>query len=135
MASAVKFYSFAEAIAEETHNFASDTFKVALTNSAPTQSNTVLANITEISYTNISDRAITTSSSGQTTGTQKVVFATLVLTASGNVPDFRYVVVYNDTAANDELVCYYDFGSTVSLISGDTFTIAFDGTSGFLQLS
>lgn len=135
MASFTKFNSFVEALAEKTHNLGSDTLKVALTNSAPSASNTVLANITEISYTNLSSRTLTVSSSAQTSGTYKLVINDLVLTASGAVGPFRYVVIYNDTASNDELVGYYDYGISVSLANTDTFTIDFDASNGLLQLS
>lgn len=135
MATFTKFNSFVEALAEKTHNLGSDSLKVALTNSAPSASNTVLTDITEISYTNCSTRSITTSTSAQTSGTYKLVLTDLVLTASGTVGPFRYVVIYNDTAASDELICYYDYGSAITLANTDTFTIDFDGTNGLLQLA
>ena len=128
-------YSLVEAIAEKVHNFGSDTLKVALTNSAPSQSNTVLANITEISYTNCSARTLTVSSSAQSSGTYKLVIADLVLTASGgSVGPFRYAVVYNDTATNDELIGYYDYGSSITLADGETLTLDFDGANGVFTL-
>lgn len=135
MATYTKFNSFTEALAEKVHNLGSDTLKVALTNSAPSASNTVLANITEISYTNCSSRTLTQSSSAQTSGTYKLVINDLVLTASGTVGPFRYVVIYNDTATNDELIGYYDYGSSLTLNNTDTLTLDFDGTQGLLQLS
>ena len=134
MASYNKFNSFVENLAEKVHNLGSDQLKVALTNSAPVASNTVLTNITEISYTNLSTRNITTSASSQTSGTYKLVLTYLVLTASGAVGPFRYVVIYNDTATNDELIAWFDYGSSISLANTDTFTLDFDGTNGLLQL-
>jgi len=129
-------YSLVEAIAEKVHNLGSDTLKVALTNSAPSQSNTVLANITEISYTNCSARTLTVSSSAQSSGTYKLVIADLVLTASGgSVGPFRYAVVYNDTATNDELIGYYDYGSSITLADGETLTLDFDGANGVFTLA
>ena len=128
-------YSLVEAIAEKVHNLGSDTLKVALTNSAPSQSNTVLANITEISYTNCSARTLTVSSSAQSSGTYKLVVSDLVLTASGgSVGPFRYAVVYNDTATNDELIGYYDYGSSITLADGETLTLDFDGANGVFTL-
>lgn len=124
-------YSLTEAMAEKIHNLGSDTLKVALTNSAPSQSNTVLANITEVSYTNCSTRTVTISSSSQTSGAYKLVLADLTLTASGGtVGPFRYVVLYNDTASNDELIGYYDYGSSITLNDGEDILIDFDGTNG-----
>ena len=129
-------YSLVEAIAEKVHNLGSDTLKVALTNSAPSQSNTVLANITEISYTNCSARTLTVSSSAQSSGTYKLVISDLVLTASGgSVGPFRYAVIYNDTATNDELIGYYDYGSSITLADGETLTLDFDGTNGVFTLA
>ena len=138
MASFNKFNSFVEAIAEKIHNLGSDQLKIALTAAAnaPVASNTQLSNLTEISYTNLSSRNVTTSSSSQTSGTYKLVLADLVLTASGgSVATFRYVVLYNDTATNDELIGWYDYGSNVTLADGDTFTIDFDGTNGVLTIA
>ena len=134
MATFNKFNSFVEALAEGTHNLGSDTLTIALTNTAPAAGNTVLANITEISYTNVSSRVLTSVTSSQTSGTYTLDAADLVLTASGTVPTFRYVVLYNDTATSDELIGYYDYGSAVDLLNGETFTITFDA-SGILTLA
>lgn len=135
MASFNKFNSFVEALAEKSHNLGSDQLVVALTNSAPAAANTQLSDITEISYTNLSSRNITTSSSAQTSGTYKLVLADLVLTASGAVGPLRYAVVYNDTSTSDLLIGWYDYGSSISLANGETLTIDFDGTNGILQIA
>ena len=133
MATFQKFNSFVEALAEGVHDLGSDTLTVALSNTAPVASNTVLANITEIAYTDVSSRVLTSVTSAQTSGTYTLDAADLVLTASGTVPTFRYVVLYNDTAASDELIGFYDYGSAVDLTSGETFTITFDAP-GILTL-
>lgn len=136
MASFNKFQPFVEALAEKVHNLGSDTLKVALTNSAPSAANGVLADITEIDYTNCSSRTISTSSSAQTSGTYKLVLTDIVLTASGGtVGPFQYIVIYNDTAASDNLIGYYNYGSSITLNDGETFTIDFDGTNGALTLA
>lgn len=139
MATFTKFNAFVEHLAEGVHNLGSDQLVVALcaAANAPTASNSVLADLTQISYTNLSSRNITTSASAQTSGTYKLTLADLVLTASGAVSTFRYVVVYNDTPISpaDPLVCYYDHGSDVTLANGETFTVDFDATNGLLQLA
>jgi hypothetical protein len=139
MATYVKFQAFVEHLAEKVHNLGSDALTIALTNTAPTVStNTVLADITQISYTNCSARVPTISSSAQTTGTYKLTLADLTLTASGGtVGPFRYVVLYNDTPTSpaDPLIAYYDYGSSITLNDTETFLIDFDGTNGALQIA
>ena len=136
MATFTKFNSFVEAVCEGKHNLASDQLVVALcaAASAPVATNTVLADLTTIAYTNLSTRNITTASSGHTAGTYTLKLTDLVLTASGTVETFRYVVIYDDTASSDELIAFYDHGSNVTLNNGDTFTIDFDGTNGLFSL-
>jgi len=130
MAAFNKFNSWVEYMTEGA-NVGSDQFAVFLTNSAPVATNSVIADITEVSYTNCSSRAITTSSSAQSSGTQKVTFADLTLTASGgSVGPFRYVGIYDDTLVGDPLVGWYDYGSSITLASTETLLIDFDGTNG-----
>jgi hypothetical protein len=133
MATFTKFQPFVEAMAEGVHNLGSNQLVVALTNTAPNATDATLSQITEISYTNCSSRNITTTSSAQTSGTYKLVLADLVLTASGgSVGPFRYAVVYNDTSASDNLIAFYDYGSSITVASGETFTIDFNASTGFL---
>lgn len=130
MASFVKFNPFVEALAEKVHNLGSDQLTIALTNSAPAATNSVLTDITQISYTNCSSRNITTVSSTQTSGTYSLVTSDLTLTASGGtVGPFRYVVMYNDTSTSDNLIGYYDYGSSITLNDTETFTVDFGATT------
>ena len=125
MATFNKINSFVEALAEKVHNLGSDTITVALTNTSHTSTWTQLSDLTEVSYANLSARAVTTTSSSQTAGTYTLVLQDLVLTATGAVGPFRYIYLYNDTATNDELIGYYDYGSEVTLANGETFTCDF----------
>ena len=135
MATYLKFNSFVEAVAEKVHNLGSDSLMVALTNTVPVAGNTVLANITQIAYTNLSSRVLTTSSSAQTAGTYKLVIADLTLTSTGGTTGpFRYVVIYNDTATNDELIAYFDYGSALTLSDSDNVILDFDVSNGLLQI-
>jgi len=134
MASFQKFQAFVEAMAEKKHNLGSDQLKIALTSVAPVNTNSILANLTEISYTNLSSRNVTTASSAQTSGTYKLTLTDLTLTASGgSVAAFRYVVLYNDTATDDDLIGFWDVGANVNMIDGSTFLINFDDSNGVLQ--
>jgi hypothetical protein len=140
MASFNKFNQFVEDLAKGVHNFTSDstcTITVALTAAAnaPVAGNAVLADLTQISYTNLSSRVITGAGCEQSSGTVTFSATDLVLTASGAVATFRYVVLYNDdpTSPADPLIGWYDFGSDLTLANGDTLTIDFTG--GFATLA
>lgn len=140
MATYNKFQQFVEDLSKGVHNFTSDStcsVTVALTTAAnaPVATNSVLANLTQISYTNLSARVVANVTAEHTTGTVTFTADDLVLTASGAVATFRYVVLYNDdpTSPADPLIGWYDYGSDVTLASGETFTIDF--TSGFATLA
>lgn len=138
MATFNKFNSFVEAVAEKAHNLGSDTLKVTFTDAAhaPVATNTVLANLTQITLTYVDSQTLTISTSAQSSGTYKLVIADKTITATGGaVGPFRYVVVYNDTAASDELICWYDYGSEITLADTETLTIDFDGSNGVLTIA
>lgn len=136
MATFNKFNSFVEALAEKVHNLGSDVLRVALTTVAPVASNTVLANLTQITYTNLSSRTLVVATSAQTSGVYKLTINDLILTAAGgDVAAFRYIVIYNDTATNDELIGWLDYGSNFIIANGQSFTIDFDGTGGLLTIT
>jgi len=133
----------AEQIGKAVHNFASHTFKVALTNSAPSASNTILADITQIStgggYTAGAGGGYTLSGVGytETSGTATLTHTDLVITATGaSVGPFRYIVYYNDTATSpaDALVGWLDYGSSLTLADTETLTLDV-GASGVLQVT
>jgi hypothetical protein len=128
MATYNKFNAWAETMVEAA-NLASDQFVIALTDSAPVATNSVLADITQISYTNLSSRNVSTTSASQTGGTFTLVLADLVMTASGSVGPFRYVVLYDDTVAGDPLVGWWDYGSSITMANTETFTVDFTGAA------
>lgn len=135
MAAYNKFLQFVDDLAEGVHDFATGVITVALTSAAnpPLNTNAVLADLTQISYANLSSRVVTISSVTQTTGVCSVVATDLVLTASGGaVAAFRYICIYNDTPASpaDPLICWYDYGSDLTLADGETLTLDF-GTELF----
>ena len=130
-----KFNSFVEAVAEKVHDLGADQLTLALTNVAPVAGNTVLANITEITYTNLSTRNITRTSSSQTAGLYRLIVADLTLTSTGgSTGPFRYVVVYNSTAAGGPLIGWYDYGTALTLNSGESLSVDFDQVNGLLTL-
>lgn len=140
MAAFNKFNGFVEALAEKVHNLGSDTLKVMLTNAAPVATNSVKADLTEISagngYTAGGNTASVTSSA-QTSGTYKLVLGDpATWTASGgSIGPFRYAALYNDTATNKELIGWWDYGSSITLAAGESFAVDFDPTTGVLTLA
>lgn len=138
MATFNKIGGFVENLAEKVFNLGSDTLTVALSNTAPGSEGTpptgatataVLANVTQISYTNLSSRNLTVSASAQSGGTYSLTVNDLVLTSSGgSTGAFRYIYIYDDTAASDQLIGYYDYGSSITLADGETLTLDFGAT-------
>ncbi len=130
MAAYNKFQAFVENIAEKVHNLQSDAITAALTAtaSAPVATNSVLADLTQISYTNLSSRVFTVTTSAQSSGTYTWLLADLTLTASGGaVAAFQYVAIYNDTPTSpaDPLIGWYDYGSALTLLDTETLLIDF----------
>ena len=135
MASFNKINDFVEN-AVEGMNLGTDTLTIALSNTAPASessnptadSNGILANVTQISYTNLSSRNLANVTSAQASGTYKLSADDLTLTASGgSVGPFQYIYIYNDTVSSpaDPLVGYYDYGSALTLNDGDSFTVSY----------
>jgi len=139
MAAFTKFDDYVEQESRAVHNWGAHTFKVALTNVAPARTNTVLADITQIAASGgyvagagggylLDSVALT-----EVNGVAKLVIADEVITATGgSIGPFRYAVVYNDSATSpaDALVNSYDYGSSITLADGDSFTIDFDQAAG-----
>jgi hypothetical protein len=129
--------------AVEDMDFASDTFKVALSNTAPTSespnpildNNGKLTNVSQISnMTNITDNDLENVTSSQSGGTYKLSADDRILAATGTVGPFQYAYIYDDTVTDKPLVGYYNYGSPITLQNGDKFTLDF-GTNGILTLT
>ena len=139
MASYNKINSFVEDLGKKRHDLSADTLTLALTTTAlaPVATNTALANLTEISYTNCSTRVCTITSYLNTTGTSKLILAQLMLTASGTVGPFGEVCLYNATAGSPTgaLIAWWAYGSDITLASTETFTAGFDTSAGVLTIA
>ena len=134
MAAYNKFNDFSEQLANGVQNFATDVYKVALSNTAPVATNTILSDITQISAGNgyTSGGSTTTITLAEVTGTTTVSGTQVVFTASGgSIGPFRYVVLYNDTTTSPSkpLVAWWDYGSSLTLADGETFTVKFSNTT------
>lgn len=139
MAAFQKFNSFVEALAEKKHDLGADTLKVMLSNTAPVAANALKADLTEITAGNGyaaggATAAVTTSA--QTAGLYRLVLADppAWTATGGSIGPFQYAVLYNDTAANKELIGWWDYGSAVTLAVGESFAVDFDATTGVLTI-
>lgn len=136
-----KFNCFVADIANKVHNLGADTLKIMLTNTAPVATNTVKANITDLStaggYTvgGFPAGGFTATSSAQVSGTYSLIAADQTLTATGAVGPFRYAVLYNSTTASGNLIGWWDYGSSISLANTDQFLVDLDQVNGILQNS
>lgn len=140
MATYNKFNSWIEYVMDGPADMNGDVFKIMLTNAAPVATNTVKADLTEIAAGNgyTAGGTVTTITTSRATATYKAVGTDVVFTASGgSIGPFRYAVLYDDTTTSpaDCLVSWWDYGTPVTLNSGETFTVDFDATTGIFQAS
>lgn len=127
MATFNKFQDFVEQLGLEGHQLNTDTLKVALTNTAPVATQTTFDPVTNhaapaaaAGYTAGGEDVLNTWS--ETGGTATLAGTDITFTASGgSIGPFRYMVLYNDTSPTDQLVGYYDHGSSITLADGESF--------------
>jgi hypothetical protein len=136
MAAFNKYEVFTENLSKKVHDLDLDTLKVMLSNTAPNAAtHQVRADSTEIGAGNGysaggTDSNNATSRSG---GTTSITGVDIVFTASGgSIGPFRYAILYNDTPVSpaDPLIGWWDYGSAITLNTGETFTVDF-GSSVF----
>jgi hypothetical protein len=125
----------------KTANLGSDTFKLVLSNTAPTTATAVYADITEIAngygYTT-GGLTLAGVTYVQTAGVAKFNATDLVVTASGgSIGPFRYGAIIDDTVASPvkPVVGWVDYGSALTLATGDTLTFDFSASNGIYQVT
>ena len=134
MATFNKVNDLAIDIMNRVHNFSTHTFKYGLSNTDPgsessdprATGNARMANVTEISYSNVSEnREVSGITLAQGSDDATVDGDDEVLTASGgSVGPFQYVWLFNETAADNPIIGYWDYGSALTLNDGETLTIS-----------
>lgn len=129
------FQDFKEQLGKAVHDLSTHDIKIVLcaAANAPVATNTVLANLTQISasggYTAGAGGgyALTGESYTETSGTGTFTHTDpYVITASGgSVGPFRYVVYYNNTPTSpaDPLIGWLDYGADITLADTETLTI------------
>lgn len=132
MATYNKIQDFSEQLVRGIHDWDLHVFKVMLSNSAPLVSNTVKADLTEIASGNgySAGGSVTTITIAEVTGTTTVQGSSVVITAGGgSIGPFRYVTLYNDSAASKNLIAFWDYGTNITLNDGESFTIKFNNSN------
>lgn len=143
MATFNKFNQFTEDLGHAVHNLASGghTLKILLTNTAPVASNSVKADLTEISAGNgysAGGTAVGSTDYQQVSGVATLSGNDVVFTASGGtIGPFRYAVIYNDTPTSpaDPLIGWWDYGSAITLNALETFTVDINAGTGILTVT
>lgn len=132
MATFNKFQQFVQDLAEKVHNLSSDQIECYLSNATPSASgDAVKADLAEIStgngYTGPQD---TQNTGAETGGTYTLTGTKIVITASGDIGPFQYVVLQNTTPSSplDPLIGWWDYGSALTLHNGETFSIKFNNS-------
>lgn len=133
MAAYNKFQDFTEQLIRGTHDFDAHVFKVYLSNAVPSASaDLIKTDLAEITAQNgyPAGGTATTVSVSESGGTTTVSGTEVVFTAAGgSVGPFQYAVLYNDTATNDNLIAWWDYGAPVTLNDTETFTVKFSNAS------
>lgn len=136
---------FLEGIFESVHDLSSDTMQLAFSNTAPASEssnplesgNGVLANVTQVSYTNYADnmttdRVLENVTSNESSGTYTLDADDVAITATGGaLAGWRYYYLFNQTATNDEIVGVWDRGSTLTLAEDESITLRFNASGIF----
>lgn len=139
MAQYNKFNNFVQGMANGTYNLGADALKVMLTNAEPLPTYSTISDITEIPAGNgyvAGGAALAIASSVQIGGVYILLpsgSGIVNFTASGGtVGPFQYPVLYD--AATGNLISWYDNEPPpVTLVPGQSFSVAFNLTGGVLQ--
>jgi hypothetical protein len=136
MATFNPFLDFTEQLARGVHQIGTHTYKVALTNTAPinTQTGWSLANhpapVAANGYP--AGGASVTVTISETAGLTTVQGQEVTFTATaGGIGPFRYAVLYNDTATSpaDAAVAFWDYGASITLGEAEAIKLRFNNQS------
>jgi hypothetical protein len=130
MAAFNKFNQFAEDLGLAVHNLNTATLSVYLSNATPSAAGDLIkTDLAEITNQNGYTAPIDTQNTwAESSGTGTLTGTKCVVTASGAVGPFQYVVLMNDTATNDPLIGWWDYGTPLTLANGETFSVKFNNS-------
>ena len=118
-------------------NAGTDAWKVALANTVNAADTTFTAGVSDLATGNgytAGGNAAAVASSSTTGGVFKLVLnSPATWTATGAVGAFRYAILWDTTTSTP--IGYWDYGSSISMAAGDTFTVTLDATNGVFTVS
>ncbi len=129
-----KFQGFTGYLGDGSLNLHTDLIKAYLTDNVPSASaDDVLADLAEFAggtgYTAGGDDVQNTWAEVGGVGTMTVV--DIVWSVGSSWAQFQYVVAYDDTHASNILIAWWDHGSALNLVNGESFTVDFAGDAMF----
>lgn len=141
MATYNKFDCFTGDLLGKKHDLANDVFKVMLTNTLPVRTNTIKANITEITaasgYVAGGVTLATTSLTNTAGDTKFVASADNTITAGAAIGPLQYAVMYNDTQTSPAkpLIAWWAYpGGSFTMAIGETLLIDSDQANGLFDI-
>ncbi len=127
MAAYNKFNAFVADLANGVHNLGANALKIMLTNVAPVAGNSVFANLTDIAAGNgysAGGAAVIVTGSTQAGGLYTLTANDVVFTAGpGSMAAFQWAVLYNSTPAAGPLIGFWNYGSSITVLNTQTFTV------------
>lgn len=141
-----KFNCFSKDLIDGKHNFSSNTFKVMLTNTAPTTNMTAKTDMTEVASTTsgtangyTAGGATVTMTASTSSGVAKVAGSNAVITAASTagiqIGPFQYAVLYNSTTSGNPVISWWDYGTAITLAPSEVLTVVFDATNGIFTVT
>lgn len=134
MATYTKYNTFVEKLCNKLIDAfgTTDTWKAVIHTDAPVAAtDSTVSDLTQIGGSNgyTTGGSDITFNSTRSSGTVTATASDVTWTASGGnlgaSTTGRYVSIYDDTAASDDLLCSFDYGSTFTVADTETFTLDF----------
>ena len=118
-----KVDAFIDELTKAGHNLQTASYRVALTNTAPTAANGYPSG----------GGTPTITSQVTTSGQFKLVLVDFdFIATAGGIGPFQYVILYISSTA--KIVGYYNYGSALTLAVGEKLTVDFDGSNGVFTI-
>jgi hypothetical protein len=136
----VKFQTFPRDFLSGKHDFTTDLYHIVLTNTAPNVATDVdYGDIIEIFPENgydLGGEVVPNRVLALLLGEAVVTADTVLFAASGgSFGPFRYAVLLNWTHADQRVVAYWDYGSSITLLDTETLTVAFNDADKIFKVS